>query len=735
MIALLEKVAQRTMENGPFLGVQRAQALAARLASLPDTAPDLDRWRLYLDAGRVHAHLGDERQAIKYFSQARQSLAKLKMQLHPVWANRTRFRLGLAYLRMGETQNCCLGPNAEACILPIQGGGVHRRPEGSTEAIRYFTEVLENSTKNSMLHLKAKWLLNIAHMTLGRYPEGVPAAFLIPPEVFASEQEFPKFVNIAPRLKFDTFNLCGGAIVDNFNKDDYLDILTSTWDPTGQTRLFINNQDGTFSDRTDSANLIGLYGGLNLVQADYNNDGNLDVFVMRGAWRGRAGRTPNSLLCNNGDGTFTDVTFDARLGDVHYPTSSASWADYDNDGDLDLYVGNEQPDSRSQDQFDVPCQLFRNNGDGTFTDIAARAGVKNNGFTKGVIWGDYNADRWSDLYVSNLGAANRLYRNNGDGTFTDVAAQLGVTRPEFSFPVWFWDFDNDGNLDLYVSSFNGVTDVIAYVTASYLGLPIKPEILSCLYRGDGQGGFKEVAQQYNLTRATVAMGANFGDLDNDGYLDFYLGTGYPDYEALMPNVMYRNCAGKRFADVTTAGGFGHLQKGHGIAFVDLDQDGDQDVYEQMGGAYPGDKFHDSLYENPGFGNHWISIHLIGTSSNRSAIGVRIHVQVLENGRLRSIYKHVNSGGSFGANPLRQTIGLGKASKIERLEIYWPTTNLIQTFTDVTMNQLIQITESHEEYETLTVKHTPLYDKDRVNPKVKVNGATESRADRGDLAKS
>ena len=157
------------------------------------------------------------------------------------------------------------------------------------------------------------------------------------------------------------------------------------------------------------------------------------------------------------------------------------------------------------------------------------------------------------------------------------------------------------------------------------------------------------------------MAGNFGDLDNDGYLDFYLGTGYPDYEALMPNVMYRNRRGTGFADVTSAGGFGHLQKGHGIAFADLDNDGDQDVFEQMGGFLPGDKYFNVAFENPGFGNHWIGVELVGVRSNRSAIGARIRAEVVENGRRRSIYKHVNSGGSFGANPLRQTIGLGEAS--------------------------------------------------------------------------
>ena len=154
-----------------------------------------------------------------------------------------------------------------------------------------------------------------------------------------------------------------------------------------------------------------------------------------------------------------------------------------------------------------------------------------------------------------------------------------MTSPRDGFAAWFWDFDNDGVLDIFVGAY---TQGVEHVAASYLGLPHKAE-LCCLYRGDGAGGFENVAAEKNLVRVTQPMGVNFGDLDNDGFLDFYLGTGYPAFEALMPNVMYHNQRGRRFADVSTSGGFGHLQKGHGVTFADLDQDGDQDVFIQLGG--------------------------------------------------------------------------------------------------------------------------------------------------------
>ena len=199
------------------------------------------------------------------------------------------------------------------------------------------------------------------------------------------------------------------------------------------------------------------------------------------------------------------------------------------------------------------------------------------------------------------------------------------------------------------------------------------------------------------------MGANFGDLDNDGYPHFYLGTGYPAFDALMPNLMFHNLGGTGFSDVTTAGGFGHLQKGHGVAFADLDNDGDQDVFIEMGGAYLGDAYMNALFENPGFSNNWLTVKLIGTTSNRSAIGARIRCAISEGEAKRNVYTWVNSGGSFGAKPLRQEIGLGKATKVDVLEVYWPTSDTTQRFVDVEVNQFIEITEGQDAYRTLPQK--------------------------------
>ena len=721
MLELLQQIADDTPDTHPFLGDRQAPEFRARLSALPATAPAAARWRLMIQLAEEELRLGNEAEAIRLFADALELVPETEENRAGI--NFNNYRLGVAYLRLAETQNCAHHPNAEACILPLRGRGIHERQTPARQAIAAFTRALENSeepvsgdltgdasTRNwnvgaaarpaandaTRQYFAARWLVNLAYMTVGGYPDEVPEPYRLPPETFRSAERMPRFTNIAPALGLDTFDLCGGAIADDFDNDGYLDIVVSTWDTRGQLRLFRNSRDGTFTERTAEAGLLGLYGGLNIIQADYDNDGHLDLLVLRGAWLGADGRHPNSLVRNNGDGTFTDVTFDAGLGEAHYPSQTAAWGDYDNDGDLDLYVGNE-----SSETIVAPSQLFRNNGDGTFTDVAQAAAVRNFRYAKAAVWGDYNADGLPDLYVSNFGGRNRLYRNTGREVFIDDGPRLGVAGPTGSFPAWFWDVDNDGLLDLYVSAYTGD---IEHLAARALGQPVNAEG-SRLYRGTEGGGFEEVSGRFGLTEPTAAMGSNFGDLDNDGYPDFYLGTGYPTYHSLMPNVMYRNRDGRGFSDVTYSGGFGHLQKGHAVVFADLDHDGDQDVFEQMGGAFPGDGFGNALYENPGLGNRWITVKLEGVRSNRSAIGARIRAVVVDDegsGR-RSVYRHVNSGGSFGGNPLRQTLGLGRASRIERLEVFWPTTGLTQTFPDPPLDRIIHVVEGEPSYSILALR--------------------------------
>jgi hypothetical protein len=689
MLAKLRETQVWSAEENQFLGERRARELRSAVSNAI-SQPDVERCRLLSQLGEAELRLGREAAAIDAYTESYSLLRKLEGQIPPREAVEMLFEMGIAYMRVGETQNCCARNSPDACIVPIRGDGIHQNKKGSEQAIQYFTVVLRSVPSQSRMHYQARWLLNIAYMTLDRYPADVPAEFLIPPSAFESEEEFPRFVNIAEELGLATFSLSGGVIADDFDNDGFLDLMVSCFDMSGQLQFFQNNQDGTFKDRTAVAGLTGLFGGLNIVQTDYNEDGHTDIFVLRGAWMPPGGH-PNSLIRNNGDGTFTDVSYDVGLGQDELPTQTGSWADYDRDGDLDVYIGNEASRGHPLD-----CQLFRNNGNETFTNVAEEAGVTNGFFTKAVIFGDYDGDQWPDIYASNYQGENRLYRNRGDATFTDVAPALGVTKPIKSFPAWFWDFDNDGHLDIFVGAYSVGIDQLALAS---LGLPVTEEIAK-LYRGDGAGGFEDVTHATGLTRPTSVMGSNFGDLDNDGFLDFYLGTGYPAYEELLPNQMYHNQRGQRFADVTMAGGFGNLQKGHAVAFVDRMNNGIQDVFEKMGGALKGDKFYDVLYQNPGFGNHWLALKLVGTRSIRSAMGAKIRLEIVENGQRRSVYRHVNSGGTFGANPLRQTIGIGKATKIERLSIVWPGDGQTQEFHDVLPDQQLVVVEGKDSYKVL-----------------------------------
>ena len=684
MVKELAAIAERSVRDHKYHGDAAAKGLWAEMAQLGDKAP----WKLRLDGALAHLRLGATREGIAILEAADDALAGKRIDGDVDARNSVRFYLGMAWLRLAENENCCARNAPESCILPLRDAALHTgAPEGATKAMPWFEAVIANTPAGDYWRLSSVWLLNLAHMALGQWPDGVPAAHRLPASTFASATPFPAFPNVAGRVGLDTFGMLGGVIADDFDGDHDLDLMVSLWSAAGQLRYLRNDGDGRFTDRTDAAGLRGITSGINLIQADYDDDGDLDAFVSRGAWLYDGGRHPNSLLQNQGDGTFLDVTFAAGLGEVHYPTSTADWGDVDGDGDLDLYVGNE-----ASPKIASPCQLFRNEGDGTFFDVAERAGVTNLGYTKGVAFGDYDDDGKLDLYVSNLHEPNRLYRNAGNGRFVDMAPKLGMHEPIESFGAWFWDVDNDGALDLFCAAYStGIGDIAAH----HLGVARPHPERMRLWRGDGKGGFTEVGKAYGLDVPALTMGANFGDLDNDGFLDVHLGTGDPYYYSLMPNLVFRNDGGKRFVDVTMAGGFGHLQKGHGCAFADLDGDGDLDLFSIQGGAYPGDAAHDALYENPGFGNHWLCVLAEGRDSNRSAIGARIRAVFDEDGVERSVWRDVGSGGCFGANPLRQHLGLGKATALKRLEIRWPKSGKVQTLRDLPIDCTIRVVEGQD----------------------------------------
>jgi hypothetical protein len=644
---------------------------------------------------------GDAEGAIQTLEEVQREFA---IALTPRLEEAVKADLAFAHLRRGETENCAEHHTSASCLFPIQGEGVHKLQRGSSEAVRLYGELLADPKTDPENALSYRWLLNIGYQTLGQYPDKVPPRWLIPPEAFRSDYDIGHFPEEAESRGLREFGAAGGIILEDFDNDGHLDVMISHMGIADQLEYFHSNGDGTFTRMTDQAGLRGLVGGLNLVQTDYNNDGCIDVFVPRGAWRHDNGKFPPSLLRNNCDGTFTDVT--AKAGLLSYlPTQTATWADINNDGYLDLFVGYEIDERVGWPPGTKNFQLYLNNGDGTFTEVGANSGIHLEGMVKGATWGDYNNDGWQDLYVSVLGGPNHLFRNLGvsrGGTpkFVDVTAQAGVAEPLVSFTTWFWDYNNDGWPDIFVS---GYSTTLPNIVREYLGQKEQAKgERPRLYRNNKDGTFTDVSKEVGLDKLLLTMGANFGDLDNDGYLDFYVGTGQPNLTTLIPNRMFRNDQGKAFQDVTTSGGFGHLQKGHAVAFGDIDNSGNQDVVEVMGGVYPSDKFWAALYKNPGHGNHWVKLSLVGVQANRFGVGARIRL-VLKgvDGTRREVFSTVNSGGSFGASSLRPHLGLGQSTDIELLELKWPGSGTVQTFKGLAADQTYEIREDQSEAKPVT----------------------------------
>jgi tetratricopeptide (TPR) repeat protein len=647
----------------------------------------------------VLLNLGEEKKAIELLKDivdATNSNKSDKLSIE------SRNYLALAYLRLAEKNNCVMNHSAGSCVFPIQGNGVYVDPSASQKSIDVYQDLLKQNPDD----LESQWLLNLAYMTIGEYPKEVPSQYLIQGlDIDTSSYKVNAFQDMATPLKLNVVrNMAGGSIIDDFNNDGYLDIITSCWGLDQSMHFYKNNANGTFSDVSEESGLSKIKGGLNIIQADYNNDGNTDIFILRGAWQNEFNKQPNTLLRNNGDGTFTDVTVESGLL-LFNSSQTAVWADFNNDGWLDLFIGNEtvSPD------YPHPCSLYINNHDGTFTEVGHKAGSDVTGYVKGVTSADYNNDGWPDIFISSLDGHKMLLKNKGIKSeipqFQNVTHEANLDKDTtFTFPTWFWDYDNDGWPDIFACGyqFKGSLGIIA--AAEGLKKPLQNVNKMELYRNNHDGTFTNVSKNVGLDRPVFAMGSNFGDIDNDGWLDMYLGTGNPDYKSLVPNKMFKNIDGKKFADVTASARVGNLQKGHAVSFGDVDNDGDQDIFIEVGGAYKGDAYYNSFYVNPGQNNNnWISILLEGVESNRSAIGARIEVRFVENGVKRIVYRDVNSGGSFGSSPLRKEIGIGKAEVIDELVIKWPTSGKVQIFKNIKPRQFLKIKEDSNEIQIMDLK--------------------------------
>jgi hypothetical protein len=503
---------------------------------------------------------------------------------------------------------------------------------------------------------------------------------------------------------------CGVAFYD-YDNDDWLDIfLVNGWRlegfPKGQepvSRFFKNNRDGTFTDVTKKAGLIHYGWGQGVCIGDYDNDGFDDMYITSFG--------KNVLYHNNGNGTFTDVTEKAGVG-----TSGKRWntgcafVDYDRDSHLDLFVANyidldlataPLPESG-------PCNykgvlvacgppgliggnniLFHNNGDGTFSDVSERTGISraNGTFGLGVLTADFNNDGWPDIYVANDSTASALYQNKRNGTFSDVAMEAGCAlsadgKPQAGMGVSAADYDLDGNLDIVKTNFAGDTP--------------------SLYHNIGGGNFEDATFPAGLGKHTqfLGWGCGFLDMDNDGWPDILICNGhvYPEVEQLrteagyaQQKILYRNLRNGHFEDVSSQGGAGIMVPvaSRGAAFGDFDNDGDIDVVVNTINDYPQLLRCDLRLEN-----NWLKIKTIGTKSNRSGIGARLRCVTHPPGETKPHQQidEVRSGGSYiSQNDLRVHFGIGKAEKVELLEIRWPS-GALDTLKDVKPNQLIVVKE-------------------------------------------
>jgi len=576
----------------------------------------------------------------------------------------TLAKLGMLQLRLAEVRNCVTNHNQDSCHFPLSENAIHKDKEGSLAAIQTFLTFLETEPKNKHI----RWLLNIAHMTLGTHPTGVPSQYLIDSHLFQSKMKFKKFTDIAGALGLQTvYQQSGGAVFDDFDNDGDLDIILTSRGYCDSAVYFQNNGKEGFTNKSVESGLASEFSAGHLIQADYDNDGDLDLYLTRGAWDYliyhqdilKKSQVYSSLLENNGKGVFTNVTKKSGLMSSGPNTVvAAHWSDFNNDGHLDLFVCNElrEPD------------LYINNGKKKFINKIKSSGIKNMpNRCKGIAVGDINSDGYPDIYISNYLGENKLYLNQKDLTFIDTASTTIKKYPFRSFPAFMFDFNNDGNLDIYSSVFSHRID---HYVKQLLGGRSRNAETPKLFLGNGKGKFQDITKKANHSFTNMSMGINFGDLNNDGFDEIFIGSGHTSFGDITPNHMFYNNQGKELVDITTAGNFGNLQKGHGISFADFDRDGDQDILVQMGGNNDGDRFYPLLYQNPGFNNNWINIKFEGITVNKSAIGTKVKVSFRENGVLRHVYKWVNSGSSFGTNSLEVEVGIGKTKLIHSIEVWW-----------------------------------------------------------------
>jgi hypothetical protein len=502
---------------------------------------------------------------------------------------------------------------------------------------------------------------------------------------------------LAPGIKYLIETMGGGGGFLDYNGDGLLDIYLVCYSQTPQAdpkaklkdALYRNNGDGTFTDVTESASINNATVGMGMAAGDYNNDGRTDLYVT--------GYGASRLYRNNGDGTFTDVTERAGVNNRLWGTSAAFF-DYDADGYLDLYVCNymnfDPAGKVPCDMFDgrpycyvskfkgSPPVLYRNNRDGTFTDVSAKAGIHGHAAKgMGVVAFDYNDDGRADIYQANDSDPNFLFRNNGDGTFTEVGFEAECAldpngEARGGMGVDAEDLDGDGHQDIFVTNFSQQTNAF--------------------WHNNGDGTFSETTYELNLARVSIPVsgfGTRFLDYNNDGLADLFVLNGHP-FEPIQkvfpettyaePPFLFEN-TGKNFREAA-AGHGAALKKfylGRGLATGDIDNDGDTDLLLMNAGEPP------ALLRNDGGNrNNWLGLRLVGSKSNRDAIGAKVTIKV---GAARR-FKQLLGGTSYcSASDPRLLFGLGAGRKVDEVEVRWPS-GATTTLKDVAADCYVTITE-------------------------------------------
>jgi len=592
----------------------------------------------------------------------------------------TRVELGRTLIKCGLYE-------AAARNLLEAAGNPSERPEALHEAAvalsragkiesaaRVGSEALDADPDNE----RARAWLWLTAQKMGGYPAFVPTEQRMEMKVGYAKPTV-EFEDIAARIGLDKTSGGRGLAVFDYNNDGLLDVVIAA--AHGWCNLYRNNGDGTFTDVCIGSGIDICVNGFIIAAGDYNNDGYTDLFITRlGFYVGEA-----QLFRNNGEGTFTDVTEEAGLK-IWGPGFNASWVDYDCDGRLDLFVSNNLGGLFDRK---TPNRLFHNNGDGTFTEVTEASGLATIWPTLGAAWGDYNNDGYPDLFLSNAMGRSQLYRNNGDGTFTDVSEEAGITEYCIGSATFWCDYNNDGWLDIVQFTWSDHENVIH--TMRYGEGPPDSQTQR-IYHNNGDGTFTLRDRDVGLDGCWGTMSGNAGDFNNDGHLDLVLGNGSPRMDRLEPPILLQN-DGKRFHNITFAAGLPFGGKGHGANMADLFGDGRLSVLLAAGGAYPGDLLTTRVFYPKWLPGNYLNVRLAGVESNRSAIGARV---CLEAGG-RKQYREVSGGSNFGCLPFEQHFGLAAIEKIDALQIRWPS-GLIQRFTDLPVNTTLRFTEGQGTWE-------------------------------------